>query len=234
MISAFITNLGKYNEGELCGEYLNLPATTEDVKALLSRIGVDGVIYEEIFITDYETKINGLNNLGEYENIGELNYLASLLADMDKYDLERFEAAAAFDDNNYSVKNLINLTQNLDNFDFYPDVHDYDDLGRYLIYECGFINLSDQVEPYFDYQAYGRDFADSETCKFINGGFMWQCYNEFEEFYDGYDIPDEYRIFSYPDPVEKMPMKQQLDMFSKMAAVHSETSKLAPSHEDRI
>ena len=131
MISVFVTNLGKYNEGELCGEYLKLPATTEDVKALLSRIGVDGVIYEEIFITDYENKIDGLDNLGEYENIGELNYLASLLSDMDKYDLERFEAAAAFDDNNNSVKYLINLTQNLDNFDFYPDVHDYNDLGRY-------------------------------------------------------------------------------------------------------
>ena len=53
MIEAFVTNLGKYSEGELSGEYLKLPATKEDVKALLSRIGVDGVLYEELFITDY-------------------------------------------------------------------------------------------------------------------------------------------------------------------------------------
>ena len=60
MIEAYVTNLGKYNEGELAGEFLKLPATTEEVQALLSRIGVDGVMYEETFITDYETDIPGL------------------------------------------------------------------------------------------------------------------------------------------------------------------------------
>ena len=59
MIDAYVTNLGKYVEGELCGEYLKLPAKKEDVQALLARIGVDGVLYEEFFITDYETKISG-------------------------------------------------------------------------------------------------------------------------------------------------------------------------------
>ena len=41
MIKAYITNLGKYVEGELCGEYLTLPAEKSDVQALLARIGVD-------------------------------------------------------------------------------------------------------------------------------------------------------------------------------------------------
>jgi len=73
-----VTNLGKYNEGELCGEYLKLPATREDVQSLLARVGVDGVLYEELFITDFETDIDGLVDcLGEYESIDELNYLAA-------------------------------------------------------------------------------------------------------------------------------------------------------------
>jgi hypothetical protein len=56
---------------------LKLPADKEDVQALLSRIGVDGVLYEEFFITDYETDVVGLYDyLGEYESIDELNYLA--------------------------------------------------------------------------------------------------------------------------------------------------------------
>ena len=60
MLKAYITNLGKYNEGELVGEYLAFPATTEEVQALLARIGVDGKRYEELFITDYESDIAGL------------------------------------------------------------------------------------------------------------------------------------------------------------------------------
>ena len=50
LFEAYITNLGKYNEGRLVGETLKFPATTEEVQALLKRIGVDGVRYEEILI----------------------------------------------------------------------------------------------------------------------------------------------------------------------------------------
>ena len=59
MLEAFITNLGRYNEGYLDGAYLKLPAEKEDVQALLKKIHVDGVRYEEIFITDYETDVPG-------------------------------------------------------------------------------------------------------------------------------------------------------------------------------
>lgn len=46
LFEAYITNLGKYNEGELVGETLKFPTTTEEVQALLKRIGVDGVRYQ--------------------------------------------------------------------------------------------------------------------------------------------------------------------------------------------
>ena len=46
LFEAYITNLGKYNEGELVGETLKFPTTTEEVQALLKRIGVDGVRYD--------------------------------------------------------------------------------------------------------------------------------------------------------------------------------------------
>ena len=60
MLGAYVTNLGKYNEGILAFALLKFPTTTEEVQALLKRIGIDGVRYEEIFITDYETDIPGL------------------------------------------------------------------------------------------------------------------------------------------------------------------------------
>ena len=73
LFEAYVTNLGKYNEGELVGEYLKFPTTPEEVQALLKRIGIDGVRYEEIFITDFDGDVLGLyDHLGEYENIDEL------------------------------------------------------------------------------------------------------------------------------------------------------------------
>ena len=68
LFEAYITNLGKYNEGRLVGETLKFPATTEEVQALLKRIGVDGVRYEEIFITSFDGDVLGLyDHLGEYQ-----------------------------------------------------------------------------------------------------------------------------------------------------------------------
>lgn len=50
-ISVFITNLGKYNEGELVDEWLGLalPTTSEHVTQCFEHIGIDGIQYEEFF-----------------------------------------------------------------------------------------------------------------------------------------------------------------------------------------
>jgi antirestriction protein len=232
MIEAYVTNLGKYNEGELCGEWLKLPATKEDIKALLSKIGVDGVLYEEFFITDYETNLAGMQNLGEYESIDELNYLATLLAELDEWELEKFEAAAVYGDSNGSAKDLINLAQNLDCYDFLHGVESNDDLGRYLIEELGFEEIPERLENYFDYEAYGRDFSICEGGEFVDGGYIWRGYGSMIEHYNGLDVPEECRIFAYPDPPDKMPMKEQLEMYGKMALAHAAIDR--PAREERI
>ena len=93
LLEAYITNLGKYAEGQLVGETLKFPTTAEEVQSLLKRIGVDGIRYEEIFITSFDGDVLGLHeHLGEYESIDELNYLAALLSEMDQSDIEKFEA----------------------------------------------------------------------------------------------------------------------------------------------
>ena len=152
---AYVTNLGKYNEGRLVGEFLKFPTTTEEVQALLKRIGIDGVRYEEIFITDYEVNISGLYDcLGEYESIDELNYLASLISEMDQIDREKFEAVIDSGEYSGSVKELINLTQNLDCFEFYPGVEDDETLGRIYVEDMEAIDVPEHLLNYFDYEAY--------------------------------------------------------------------------------
>ena len=155
VFEAYITNLGKYNEGALVGEYLKFPATAEDVQGLLKRIGVDGVRYEEIFITDFQSDILGLYDcLNEYDNIDELNHLAHVLTELDQSDLEKFEAAIAYGENTGSVKDLINLAQNLNCYDFIPGIADEEDLGRYYIEEMDALDVPEHLRDYIDYEAY--------------------------------------------------------------------------------
>ena len=134
LFEAYVTNLGKYNEGELVGEYLKFPTTPEEVQALLKRIGIDGVRYEEIFITDFDGDVLGLyDHLGEYENIDELNHLACVISELDQGDLEKFEAVIDSGEYTGSVKELINLAQNLDCFELYPGISNEEELGRMYI-----------------------------------------------------------------------------------------------------
>ena len=53
VIEAYVTNLGKYNEGELASSLLKFPTTREEVQEVLKQIGIDNIRYEEIFIADY-------------------------------------------------------------------------------------------------------------------------------------------------------------------------------------
>ena len=149
LFEAYITNLGKYNEGQLVGETLKFPATTEEVQALLKRIGVDGVRYEEIFITSFDGDVLGLyDHLGEYESIDELNHLAHVLSDLDQSDIEKFEAVIDSGEYTGSVHDLINLAQNLDCYDFYPGIDSEEALGRAYIEEMEMLDVPDNVLPY--------------------------------------------------------------------------------------
>ena len=220
MIEAFITNLGKYNEGHLCGEDLKFPATTEDVQKLLAKIGVDGVLYEEFFITNYslDVSISELHSsLGEHENLDELNYLAALLKELDEGELEKFGAMVEYGEHTGSVKDLINLAQNLDNYDYFPGVQSEEDLGYYMIDELGALEIPDHLASYFDYEAYGRDISLGNSGTFTNEGYIEECYGSFPEHYAGReDLPDEHKIFKYPEPPEKMSMKERLAMYGNM------------------
>ncbi|MCY1714631.1 antirestriction protein ArdA [Caproiciproducens galactitolivorans] len=234
-IEAFVTNLGRYNEGYLDGEFLKLPATTEEVQALFQRIHVDGVRYEEIFITDYETDVSGLYDcLSEYADLDDLNYLAALLDDLDEGDREKFEAALSYGDYTGSLKDLINLAQNLDCYEYYPGICDEDDLGRYMIDEMGSLEVSEYLENYIDYEAYGRDVSLEDGGTFTENGYIVNTGDSFIEQYNGRDdLPEEYKIFAYPAPEKSI--RDTLKQYKQMidAAPVSPKDRPAAAHEER-
>lgn len=97
-IKIALTNLGKYNEGELVYTWLELPATDEEISAAFTEIGVaPHTEYEEHFISDYEAPFQ----IGEYESIRKLNEIAEQLEGVDvpessKYGIYEVEDVIAF------------------------------------------------------------------------------------------------------------------------------------------
>lgn len=222
--AAFITNLGKYNEGELVGEWVKFPTTYEEIQDVFKRIGIGqpdefGQLYEEWFITDYDCYVPNLyDQLGEYENLDELNYLASKLDDMKSWEYDQFCGAMEVGDHSSSLQEIINLTENLDCYDIYMGIETYDDLGRYYVEELDAMQVPDHLMNYIDYEAYGRDIALDEGGEFTDLGYVRDTGVSFEEVYDGNreNIPEEYRVMSRPEEQEISSL-DKLDMAVNLA-----------------
>lgn len=143
----FITNLGKYNEGELVGKWLDLPCA--DLDAELAEIGVaPGTQYEEYFITDYENSWN--YQVGEYENLEKLNELAERIEDVE---CDEEHIAAYIEATGYDLEYALD---NYENSVFYHDM-DLEDVAYSIIEEC--YDLPEIAQRYFDYEAFARDLG---------------------------------------------------------------------------
>lgn len=158
---AYITNLGKYNEGYLIGEWVKFPASEQDLEAVMKRIGIGscdefGCPYEEFFITDYDIYVDGLSFLGEFTSLDTLNRLASLIED--SCDLDKVQAVFQLE-SPCSAEEAFELLEDLDDYYFYPDVMNDYDLGYYWVEESGCYDLDrlGELSRYIDYESYGRD-----------------------------------------------------------------------------
>lgn len=207
--SVWIGNLGRYNEGELRGAWVRFPASRETIDAVMKYIGIGeqdvfGQPYEEWFIADYDCYVKGMSGyLGEYESLDELNYLANLIEDMSEGEYETFLAAIELGDNLTGTKDLINLTYNLDGYDFFPGIDSDRRLGGYWIEEFAPEMLEEMgtMMAYFDFDTYGRDLRLSQGGMFTEHGYIAYWDNGFTEIYSGdrKDIPECYLVYCEPE-----------------------------------
>lgn len=222
---AFITNLGKYNEGELVGEWVHFPTTAEEMQNVFKRIGIGtkddfGQLYEEWFITDYDCYVPALYDvLGEYASLDELNYLANRIEELSESEWETFHAAVEMGEYTGSVKDLSNLTENLDCYSIYSNIHSDSDLGYYWAEESRTYDTKamGSLSNYIDYESFGRDIRFEEGGIFTDNGYIVNNQDRFIEIYNGdrEEIPDEYRVFI----TEDAPMIETMTEDEKQAFV---------------
>lgn len=197
--TANVANLGKYNAGVLAAARLSFPATTEQVQAVLREISVDGLRYEETINLEYSVSVKGIAaKLGEFESIDGLNYLASRIVELTPPEVEKFTAAVDHGEYADNLQDLINLTYNLDCYDFFPDVRTEEEYGRWLVENRQEFLLPEKARLYFDYESYGGDTCINEGGDFSKLGYIFNNRTPFREIYDGQHIPEKYKVFRYP------------------------------------
>ena len=192
MINLYLANLGKYNEGILKGEWVELPLSETELEEVMVNIGVahydkEGnfvpyvietdekgyeYVYEEYAIHDYETDLN--ISISEYSNLDNLNAIAE---NVEKYELDYVNVL--LDDGAIGMKDLIDgdLEEIMQNYTFVelePNMNEEQEVGYACVDEIygGPEYLSKEIlERYFDYEAFGRDILLSGE-GFVSGNIL--------------------------------------------------------------
>ena len=170
MMKIYLTNLGKYNEGQLVGEWVELPVSNEELQEVFKRIGINEE-YEEYFITDYECDFY---QIGEYENLDTLNEIAERIEELDEEESKVVKALMS--ELGYTLDEAIEKVNNGD-YRIYSDCDDMTDIAYQVVEECEYLNnVPNNVARYFDYEEFGRDLG-------IEGNYIFTDDNEAIEVY---------------------------------------------------
>ena len=163
MMRIYLTNLGKYNEGYLIGEWVDLPISNEELQKVLDRIGINEE-YEEYFITDSETDLDGIE-IGEYSNLDDLNEMAETLESLDDDEKEVVDAIMS---EGYSLEEAL---EKKDDCMVYCDCSDMEDVAREYAEQTGLLDsIPENLQSYFDFESYGRDMSYEGHFVFTNNG----------------------------------------------------------------
>ena len=151
MLKGYITNLGKYNEGYLIGEWITFPIDEDDLAAALERIGINEQ-YEEYFITDYDNDYDIDFNFGEYTSIDHINEVIEAIESLDYSELELLKAVCEYEGSDAL-------------YDFNPDSYIWyqgmtlEDVAYEMVEDFYNTKENELLIRYFDYEAFARDLS---------------------------------------------------------------------------
>lgn len=163
MMRIYLTNLGRFTEGELVGEWVDLPISNEELQKVFARIEINEK-YEEYFITDYETDLNGIE-ISEYSNLETLNEMAETLEALDDNEKEVVNAIMT---EGYSLEEALEKKEDCM---VYCDCSDMEDVAREYAEQTGLLDsIPENLRSYFDFETFGRDMSYEGHFVFTKNG----------------------------------------------------------------
>jgi len=165
MLKVYLTDLSAYNNGYLIGKWINLPLSEETLHMAINEVLCEGETavgdkdHEEWFITDYEWDDLEFCEVGEYENIFELNANMELLSGLDNDKLK----SVAFLLNEGITVDISDAIQRSEDVTIHNN-QDMEDVAYELLDECyGVHSLPSIVANNIDYERVAKDLEYDGT-----------------------------------------------------------------------
>ncbi len=155
----------------------------------LKDININNYITNHCRVVEIKGMIPALSVLeNSLIDVDEMNYLARRIESFDKYERAKFQGVVAAE-NICKMKDLINLTFNLNNYTIVTDFSDLYSIGtnHYLDKNvCYAVDEKDKI----DFETIGRNLLNRGNGKITPYGVLFSSQLPFEEVYDGRMFPD--------------------------------------------
>ena len=135
-------------------EKADVAATMESLKSMSKTVTIQGAASEVMNLGLY---LSGVDLAAEGE-IERIDQLAERLEHMSEVDCDKF--AGMLDANSISgTKDILNLTEQLDDYAILPNCSSPRSIGRYLV-GCGAFSVPEELTGYIDDSAVGTEFQN--------------------------------------------------------------------------
>ena len=144
----------------------NVVATLETLKPMSKTVTIQGAASEVMNLGLY---LSGVDLAAEGE-LKRINQLAERLEHMSEVDCDKF--AGMLDANSISgTKDILRLTERLDDYVILPGCSSARSVGRYLVV-CGAFPVPEELTGYINYEAVGIEFCDAQGGAACSRGYV--------------------------------------------------------------
>ena len=153
-------------------EWVQLPTSQIKLERAMLRAGIASCGEMQMLVTDsrFPDEVDCALDF-EHESLFELNRLCHACSDFKEQDLEKLGAVCQMAKPTCAA-NIRQLAENLDQFDFAPNIHTPEELGKYMIQQSGHYEYDENLEDFYNYGDYGVNRMLQEDGVFVDRGYV--------------------------------------------------------------
>ena len=153
-------------------EWVQLPASRMKLERAMLRVGIASCGEMQMLVTDsrFPDEVNCALDF-ERESPFELNQLCNACSGFKEQNFVKLGAVCQMAKPTCAA-NIRQLAENLDQFDFAPNVHTPEELGKYMIQQSGHYEYDENLEDFYNYGDYGVKRMLQEDGVFVDRGYV--------------------------------------------------------------
>ena len=153
-------------------EWVQLPTSQIKLERAMLRAGIPSCGEMQMLVSDsrFPDAVDCALDF-EHESLFELNRLCHACSGFKEQDFVKLGAVCQMAKPECAA-NLLQLAENLDQFDFAPGVHTPEEYGRYMIQKSGHFEYDENLDEFYNYGDYGVQRMLQEDGVFVDRGYV--------------------------------------------------------------